>query len=337
MSTWSPCKARRSQLGCLAPPMPYDITVASMSPISALGALTRVNLATGQVTVGPSLLAASDLLVVGKAVAVLSPSGTAANGVPLVRYRLRFVLSHSVALGPPIELNWAGSTESLLSDGPSLTHGGIWLPTPKGAQLLSTTSGAVLETLAFGVHVSDIAPSPDGKRLYVVLDELSANPDATISTVTDEVDAVSGRVVAHQAIKFGVGGAVLTPVRGGVWVSYRGGMAGTSVLYRSAGLASVPWPRSAVPFSAVPRYGGEQIMGFSATSLDDTLWLRSGSGISCLVPSAGRFLAGISFASGKNPGAMPWTPFAASNGLVYATAANRIIALRPPSICGLGR
>ena len=102
------------------------------------------------------------------------------------------------------------------------------------------------------MHVSDIAPSPDGKQLYVVLDELAANPDANISTVTDEVDAATGRVVAHQAIKFGVGGAVLTPVRGGVWVSYRGGMAGTSVLYRSAGLALVPWPKSAVPFGRPP-------------------------------------------------------------------------------------
>ena len=271
----------------------------------------------------------------GKAVAVLSPSEIAANGVPLGPYRLRFVLGHSLALGPPIELNWAGSTESLLSDSPSLTEGGIWLPTPKGAQLLSTTSGALLKTLAFGVHVSDIAPSPDGKWLYVVLDELGANPDAVISTVTDEVDTATGRIVAHQAIKFGVGGAVLTPVQGAVWVSYRGGMAGTSVLYRSAGLALVPWPKSAVAFSAIPRYGGEQIMGFSAISLGDALWLRSGSGISCLTPSTGRFLGGIAFASSKNPGT-PWTPFAAADGLLYATAASGIIALRPPSICGLG-
>ena len=53
-------------------------------------------------------------------------------------------------------------------------------------------------------------------------------------------------------------------------------------------------------------------MGFSATSLGDTPWLRSGSGISCLVPSTSRFLAGIAFASSQNPGSMPWAPFAAS-------------------------
>ena len=73
--------------------------MASISPISSTGHLARFNLATGQVSIGPALLSASDLLVVGKAVAVLSPSATEANGVPEGPYRLRFVLGHSVALG----------------------------------------------------------------------------------------------------------------------------------------------------------------------------------------------------------------------------------------------
>jgi hypothetical protein len=183
------------------------------------------------------------------------------------------------------------------------------------------------------VHVSDIALSPDGKLLYVVLDELAAHPDSNVSTVIDEVGADTGRVIAHQAIEYGVGGAVLTPVPDGVWVSYRGGMAGTSVLYRSAGLALVPWPRSVAPFPAVPRYGSEQIMGLSATWLGGTLWLQSDSGISCVVLSTGKFLAGIAFGSS---GSTPWIPFASLDGLLYATDTYGIIAVRPPPVCGIG-
>ena len=78
-------------------------------------------------------------------------------------------------------------------------------------------------------------------------------------------------------------------------------------------------------------------MGFFATSLGDTLWLgRVGDQLSHALD--GQVLAGLVFASTKNPASMPWAPFAASNGLVYADGRkpdNRGAILRP--FVALGR
>jgi hypothetical protein len=314
----------------------YDITVASLAPTPPTGHLVRINLATGQVALGPSLPSGSDLFVVRKAVAVLLPTSTQASGAPQGPYRLRLVLGQSVALSQPITLKWSGSTESTLSNSPALTDGGIWLPTLRGAQLFSATSGAVLKKLEFGAQVADIAPSPDGTLLYVVLDELAVNPVAKVGTVIDEVSATTGRVIAHQGLVSTSGGALLTPVNRGVWASYRGGMMGTSALYLSPRLAMLPWPKLDNPQGAVPRYGSDVTDGTRAISVGNTLWLESATGISCNLPTPAKFLAGIAFNSAQNASSGPWTPFAASHGLLYATTANRILAVRPPTICGVG-
>ena len=299
----------------------YDITVSSMSPISAIGHFTRANWPLAR-SLRASLRSASDLLGWAKRRRAFAQRDWA-NGMPLVTYRRRFVLGHGVVSARPSRSVGLVRQRAFSATAPR-SHTVDRVTHRRGCSLLSTTSGAVLESLAFGVHVSDIAPSPDGNLLYVVLDELLAHPDSKVSTVIDEVSTATGRVIAHQAIEFGVGGAVLTPVQGGVWVRYRGGMARTSVLYRSAGLARVVWPKSApAPFTAVPRYGGEQIMGFSATWLGGSLWLRSGSGMKLSRAFDWQVLGwdGLRhFALGSTP----WAPFASWDGLLYATGADGI-------------
>jgi hypothetical protein len=308
------------------------VKVASISPTSRTGRLVRIDLETGQVAKGPELLSASDLLVIGRSLAVVSPSGIAPDGVAVAPFHLRLVAGDGTALGPGVELAWAGATGSLIGDDISPTDGGLWLPTPEGAELVSITSGTALKSLSLGARVSDVAPSPDGKLLYVALDELWEHPAAKVGTVIDEVDAITGRVVAHQGIDFTVGPASLTPVQGGVWASYRQGMAGTAGLYRSEGLALVvPGPLAQSP---VPRYGDDVTMGLEATLLGGTLWLQSATGISCLVPSTGTFLAGTAFQSDIETGDQSWAPFAAWDGLVYALSAEGIVVVRPAAACG---
>jgi hypothetical protein len=227
----------------------------------------------------------------------------------------------------------------LLSGATSLTAGGIWLPTAKGAQLVSVTSGAVLRTLNLRAGVSDVAASPDGSLVYVSLDGLAGQSSG--GTVIEEIDASSGRVLAQQEVET-TGWAALTPVPGAVWASYRTGMAGSANLYLARGLALVAGP-SVGQFSPVPRYGSDQIQGFSVSYLGGALWLQSGSGASCSSPSTGRLRAGVVFAGNEKTGSDGWAPFATWDGLVYAVAgifsapSNGIVVVRPPAACGLGR
>jgi hypothetical protein len=325
-------QSTQAPVGLPGTPYAFAVKVASISPTSRTGRLVRIDLETGQVAKGPELLSASDLLVIGRSLAVVSPSGIAPDGVAVAPFHLRLVAGDGTALGPGVELAWAGATGSLIGDDISPTDGGLWLPTPEGAELVSITSGTALKSLSLGARVSDVAPSPDGKLLYVALDELWEHPAAKVGTVIDEVDAITGRVVAHQGIDFTVGPASLTPVQGGVWASYRQGMAGTAGLYRSEGLALVvPGPLAQSP---VPRYGDDVTMGLEATLLGGTLWLQSATGISCLVPSTGTFLAGTAFQSDIETGDQSWAPFAAWDGLVYALSAEGIVVVRPAAACG---
>ncbi len=315
-------------------PYAYAVAVAPVTPTRPGGRLVRIDLVTGQLAKGPQVLSASQLLVAGKSVALLSPARTAANGVPQGPYSLR--LASGLNLGPAVRLGWTGQLEDPVSGAGSLESGGIWLPTAEGAQLVSVSSGKVLKNLSFGARVTGVATSPDGTLLYVSLFGPEGYPSS--NTVIDEVDAGSGRVVARRGL-FTVNGAALTPVPGALWASYRTGMAGGTDLYSSTGLDPVA-PPEVKAFSAVPRYGGEQIQGFSMSYLGAVVWMQSASGVSCLSPSTGSFRAGIAFSTTTN-GSQAWSPFATWDGLVYAVAgiftgpSHAVVAVRPPATCGL--
>ena len=313
----------------------YAVTIASGFGWPPTGRLSRVNLETGRLSGGPRLLAASQMLVVGRAVGVISPTSIGANGVPKGPYWLRLIAGQSTRFGKAVKLAWREENAIQPSNAAALTHGGIWLPTPSGAQLVSTTSGKILRALDLGTGVSDVVESPDGKLVFASLDELTRNPASKISTVIVEVDAATGRVAAHTDLDGTLGWTVLTPVPDGVWASFRTGMAGSTVLFRSAGPALIRQPTTTgKAFPAIPRYGSGQMMGVWAYAVGPTLLLVSDSGASCVMPSTGKFLAGVAFSRSTRRGPASWTPFAMWKGLVYATSsAGHVIAVRVPHVC----
>jgi hypothetical protein len=268
----------------------------------------------------------SVLTVIGHRMAVLMP----ADG----HYELRFAVGAGVDLSVGVELDWTGWPPQLMDSPLPLVRGGIWLASAHGATLFSVTTGTVLAALGFRAEVSDLSESPAGEFVYVALDELEQHPLAKVSTMVDELDATTGRLLAHHGIDFGVGPAVLTPVPGGVWVAYRTGMAGGAVLFRSPGLEQAPYPAPVRPFAPVPQYGSGQIMGYSAAYLGGDLWLQSYGGVSCLVPATGEQLAGIAFSAQS---AVPeyWDLFATWGGLVYGDTSQGIIAIRAAAACHL--
>jgi hypothetical protein len=321
-------KMASSPVGLPGTPYAYAIRVASTSPISPEGQLVRLDLSSGRVAGGPNLPSASALTVIGERMAVLVPTGS--------HYELRYaaVTRAEVRLSTGVELDWKGWVPQLINSPLALVRGGIWLASAHGAKLFSVRTGRVLAALGFHAEVSDLSESPAGDFVYVALDELWQHPLAKVSTMVDEFDATSGRLLAHHGIDFGVGPAVLTPVPGGVWVAYRTGMAGSAVLFRSQGMEQAPYPAPVRPFAPVPQYGSGQIMGYWAAYLGGDLWLQSYGGVSCEVPATGEQLAGVAF-SPKSAVPEYWDLFAAWGSLVYGDTSQGIIAIRAAAACHL--
>jgi hypothetical protein len=319
-------KMASSPIGLPGTPYAYAIEVASTSTIPPEGQLVRLDLLTRQVAGGPNVPSASALTVIGDRMAVLVPAGD--------HYELRFAIGAGVKLSAGVELDWTGWPPQLMDSPRALVRGGIWLASAHGAKLFSVTTGRVLAALGFRAEVSDLSESPAGEFVYVALDELLQHPLAKVSTMVDEFDATTGRLLAHHGIDFGLGPAVLTPVPGGVWVAYRTGMAGSAVLFRSPGLEQAPYPAPVRPFAPVPRYGSGQIMGYWAAYLGGDLWLQSYGGASCVAPATGRELAGVAF-SAKSVVPEYWDLFAAWGGLVYGDTPGGIIAIRAAAACHL--
>ena len=192
-------KMASSPVGLPGTPYAYAIEVASTSPISPEGQLVRLDLWSGRVAGEPNLPSASALTVIGDRMAVLVPTGS--------HYELRFaaVARAEVRLSAGVELDWTGWPPQLLSSPLALVRGGIWLASAQGATLFSVRTGRVLAALGFRAEVSDPSESPAGDLVYVALDELSQHPLAKVSTMVDELDATTGRLLAHYGIDFGVG------------------------------------------------------------------------------------------------------------------------------------
>lgn len=164
-----------------------------------------------------------------------------------------------------------------VAGGPGRT---VWVGFERRLRRLSARTGVVVARarLRAGLSVSHVAVDPAGAHLYV-----SAAPEQG-GAVMFEYAAGSGRLLASASgrpIEFSVSGATLTAVPGGVWASFRTGMAGLTVLLRQRGLHVVQpgggrglfnWF-----FSSSSSYGG------------GSLWLNvEGGGIGCVAPATGQ-------------------------------------------------
>jgi hypothetical protein len=324
-------------------PFAYGITVASDTPTSPWGRLTRLDLATGRVTAGPKVPLGSELFTLGNSLRVLSPAGVSAKDQPTGPWSIRQVMGQSVSLGTAVVLsrsNFRPDAEAVpVSDGPPVGRDGLWIVGgEKSVSLVSATTGAIIRTVDLTGTISSISIDPTGKFLYVSLNELISDPTAAVSTVIDELDAATGRLVAHAGIRFTLGWANLDAVRGGVWVSYRGGSMGGVVLLRAAGLGNAPGTKGRTD-EVIPTMGVPITMGVSSVQVGPVIWLSAALGTSCVAPSSGAFRAGTVFPT-RNGQTMQWYPFHDWNGHLYATQGvpgapqtTEIVSVAVPRVC----
>lgn len=337
----------------LAPPGPialpgtpwaYGITVASTSPVSAAGRLARIDLVSGAVRQGRRLPAASELFVAGGAVDTLVPAGETARGAPVwpwALWRLR---------PPGTVLERVGVLHLASGQVPVVPTGGLvagttdtWVGAGTSVVEIDSATGAVRRRLRLADQVTSVAVSPGGRHLYVAVDRTGSDPLADPAAVVSERDASTGRLIATRGYRFSVDGADLVAVGGGLWVSYRTGMAGNAELYAAAGLRPLATATGRLaPVWRILSQGGEVIQGPSVTVSGDHAWLTSPVGLACVDPDTGRFRGGARYPlrDGTPPG---WQPLAQDHARLYLTrpvpanGSTDILRVRPPSGCAAPR
>jgi hypothetical protein len=174
--------------------------------------------------------------------------------------------------------------------------------------------------LRSGLSVTDVAVEPARRYLYV-----SAEPSLG-GAVVDEYAARSGRLLAttdRAPLKFSVAGAALTAVPGGVWASYRTGMAGQTILLRRRGLG------------VVRARGGRLFSWFMTGGTaygDGSLCAGASSGdIGCVAPGTGRIRSRTTLKPMMDGGEMLAVSLARHE--VYAVGQSDILAVTAPARC----
>ena len=324
----------------------YGITVASTSPTSPWGRLTRIHLATGQRATGPRLPSGSTIFVLGNSIAVLSPTSETTAGRESGPWIIRSVVGTSFGralMVPPITVSRGPlvSGPVTVSHGPLVGGRDFWFGSGDFLSLLNVSTGVVLRTVNLGAPIASISVDPARNLLYVGLDELATHPLAKVTSVVNELNATTGRLLSHADFDFTLGPIGVDAVRGGVWVAYRGGMAGSAELLHARNLvaaASPPAHTAQLELKILAGGGEPAVGGIWPTPVGSSLWLWAAHGTGCVAPASGVFLAGTAFPAPKGQ-IEPWSPFAEWNGHVYATeevpltGATEVVVVTVPRVC----
>ncbi len=178
---------------------------------------------------------------------------------------------------------------------------------------LDPTSGATEYHLTTTGRIAWMSTDPAGEFLYVV-SSLSNQGGEVVS----QYDTGTGKLLQSTDESSAVGPGTAAATSGGVWLSFRSGMAGAAFELSSSQLHLIsPVSQSCATF--------DQIMGGWSGVSEGVLWLTSGLGFTCADPKGGAVRA-----SEPTHVANP----IASGHVVYAEEpAGGIVAISPPSAC----
>jgi hypothetical protein len=209
-------------------------------------------------------------------------SGWPSAGTPPVLGQVDPETLRTVRSVSPSRVSW----DSGVAPGPA---GSVWVGAYRTLLRISVGSGAVLArtVLPAGLGLSDMAASADGASLYVSAAHLVAG-SAEVGAVLLEYSASTGELLAETdrtPISYSVAGAELTAVPGGVWVSFRTGSLGVSVLLSQRSLSVIKAPGPLSPPTSVYRF----VMLSSSVYGGGALWVATQTGlVACVNPATGQ-------------------------------------------------
>ena len=215
--------------------------------------------------------------------------------------------------------------------------GSVWAGSGRTLLRVSAGRGTVLAraVLPAGLGVDELAVSPDGADRYVAAAHVVAG-GAEEGAVVLEYSARTGDLLAEAdrtPISYSVAGAELTALPGGVWVSFRTGSLGVSVLLSERALATVIAPGPAVSTASVYRWP----MSSSSVYGGGALWVTTQTGlVACVNPATGRVRAAETVTStAAQLGGLLAADGAARHvfGLALNDGYGGLVAITPPRGC----
>ncbi len=174
--------------------------------------------------------------------------------------------------------------------------GSVWAGEGRTLLRVSAGTGAVLAraVLPAGLELTDLAAGPGGQGVYAA----AARLVPAYGAVVLEYSAGAGRLLAQfdgATLKWSAGGALLTAVPGGVWVSFRTGMAGQSGLLNARSLSAVSgFPTTGSPADSPVTGSGTVDDWFSGSTSaygGGALWVATPGLVACVNPVTGRVRA----------------------------------------------
>jgi hypothetical protein len=192
------------------------------------------------------------------------------------------------------------------------TPGGpLWVGAGSGLWALDPSTGATQAHLGVSGRVAWLSTDPGGGFLYVV----TGNPAGGGETVT-QYDSRTGHLLRSSNQPEAVAAGTAAATSGGVWLSYRSGMAGGAFELSSAN------------FTVLSHSGGfgvlEEMGGVGSAVSDGVLWLTSDKGLTCADPSGGKPRAREAIQV-RDP--------VAHGHVLYAAGDAGILEITPPSSC----
>jgi hypothetical protein len=171
--------------------------------------------------------------------------------------------------------------------------GSVWLGAGRTLLRVSDSSGAVLgrTVLPNGLDLTDLETGPGGQNLYASAARLLLPGGAVVL----EYSAATGRLLAHDGrapLTWSVGGAWLTAVPGGVWVSFRTGMLGESGLLSARSLSVINGFPTVVSAADSQVTGSGTVYSWASGSPSayggGALWVVTAGGlVACINPVTG--------------------------------------------------
>ncbi|HVC71193.1 MAG TPA: hypothetical protein VNC61_13135 [Acidimicrobiales bacterium] len=206
---------------------------------------------------------------------------------------------------------------SLYSPVLTATVGGpLWVAAGEDIWALNPSTGVIETEFDAGNQIGSMSTAPDGTLLYTI--GLTSDDGGSIVT---EYDARTGRQLNRSDQQAAVGAGTVAATNGGVWVSYRTGMAGPALELSSKDLSKIAPPNNPNgPFDTF-----DQIMGVGSGVSEGVLWLTSSNEITCANPSTSVVRASES-ATVSDPVAI--------GGLLYALPpSGGVVVITPPKTC----
>jgi hypothetical protein len=304
----------------------YTLMPMTQAPATGRYVLQATDLRTGAVRRGESYPLAQLSLVSG----YLWVSGWPIAGTPPVLGQVDPETLRTVRSVSPSGVSWA----SAVAPGPA---GSVWVGGYRTLLRISVDSGAVLARaeLPSGLGLSGMAASSGGASLYVSAAHLVAG-GAEDGAILLEYSARTGQLLAetdHTPISYSVAGAGLTALPAGVWVSFRTGSLGRSVLVSERALATVIAPVAAQtpdsvyywPMFSASVYGG------------GALWVTTQTGlVACVNPVTGQVRAAETVTSqAAQLGGLLLADGAARQvfGFVENDGYTALVSISPPRSC----